>query len=45
MPVDGVNATIYYVDDWDEPVRREPFGALAAIADPSGNVIGLYEPA
>jgi predicted enzyme related to lactoylglutathione lyase len=27
-----------------EPVRREPFGALAAVADPSGNVIGLYEP-
>jgi predicted enzyme related to lactoylglutathione lyase len=28
-----------------EPIRREPFGALAAVADPSGNVIGLYEPA
>ena len=27
-----------------EPVRREEFGALAAVADPSGNVIGLYEP-
>jgi predicted enzyme related to lactoylglutathione lyase len=26
------------------PVRREPFGTLAAISDPSGNVIGLYEP-
>ena len=114
MPVEGVYATIYYVDDWDgsvafyrdvlglkplhvergwaefevgkagrvalharehehgkkathvslqvrdidatvremvtkgarviEPVRREPFGALATVADPSGNVIGLYEP-
>jgi len=28
-----------------EPVRREEFGALAALQDPSGNVIGLYEPA
>lgn len=28
-----------------EPVRRQAFGALAAIQDPSGNVIGLYEPA
>ena len=27
-----------------QPVRREPFGAIAAVADPSGNVIGLYEP-
>jgi len=27
-----------------EPIRREPFGAVAAVADPSGNVIGLYEP-
>ena len=27
-----------------EPLRREDFGALAAVADPSGNVIGLYEP-
>jgi predicted enzyme related to lactoylglutathione lyase len=27
-----------------EPVRREDFGAVAAIADPSGNMIGLYEP-
>jgi predicted enzyme related to lactoylglutathione lyase len=28
-----------------EPVRREDFGAVAAIRDPSGNVIGLYEAA
>jgi len=28
-----------------EPVRREEFGAIATVADPSGNVIGLYEPA
>jgi predicted enzyme related to lactoylglutathione lyase len=27
-----------------EPVRREDFGAIATVADPSGNVIGLYEP-
>ena len=27
-----------------EPVEREEFGAIASIADPSGNVIGLYEP-
>ena len=27
-----------------EPVRREHFGAIASIADPAGNVIGLYEP-
>jgi len=26
-----------------EPVRREEFGAIAEVADPSGNVIGLYE--
>jgi predicted enzyme related to lactoylglutathione lyase len=26
------------------PVRREPFGTLAALSDPSGNLIGLYEP-
>ena len=25
-------------------VQRQDFGALAAVADPSGNVIGLYEP-
>jgi predicted enzyme related to lactoylglutathione lyase len=27
-----------------EVIRREAFGAIAAVADPSGNVIGLYEP-
>jgi predicted enzyme related to lactoylglutathione lyase len=28
-----------------EAVRREPFGAVAAVEDPSGNVIGLFEAA
>ena len=27
-----------------EPVRHEEFGALASVTDPSGNLIGLYEP-
>jgi predicted enzyme related to lactoylglutathione lyase len=27
-----------------EPVRREEFGAVATVADPSGNLLGLYEP-
>lgn len=27
-----------------EPIRREEFGALATVTDPSGNLIGLYEP-
>jgi predicted enzyme related to lactoylglutathione lyase len=27
-----------------ERIRREDFGATATVADPSGNLIGLYEP-
>src|SRR5262249_17601450 len=27
-----------------EPVRHEEFGALASVTDPSGNLIGLFEP-
>ena len=27
-----------------EPIRRQDFGAVATVADPSGNLIGLYEP-
>ena len=27
-----------------EPIRRQDFGAVATVADPSGNPIGLYEP-
>ncbi len=27
-----------------EPIQRAEFGALATVADPSGNLIGLYEP-
>jgi predicted enzyme related to lactoylglutathione lyase len=27
-----------------EPIRRLDFGAVATVADPSGNLIGLYEP-
>ena|SRR5262245_47410499 len=27
-----------------ERIRREDFGAVATVADPSGNLIGLYEP-
>jgi predicted enzyme related to lactoylglutathione lyase len=26
-----------------EPIRRQDFGAVATVADPSGNRIGLYE--
>src|SRR5262245_12770095 len=26
-----------------EPIRRQDFGAVATVADPSGNLIGLYE--
>ena len=27
-----------------QPIRRQDFGAVATVADPSGNLIGLYEP-
>lgn len=27
-----------------EPIRRLDFGSVATVADPSGNLIGLYEP-
>ncbi len=27
-----------------ERIRRQDFGAVATVADPSGNLIGLYEP-
>jgi predicted enzyme related to lactoylglutathione lyase len=27
-----------------DPIRRQDFGAVATVADPSGNLIGLYEP-
>jgi predicted enzyme related to lactoylglutathione lyase len=27
-----------------EPIRRQDFGAVATVTDPSGNLIGLYEP-
>jgi predicted enzyme related to lactoylglutathione lyase len=27
-----------------EALRRAPFGSIASVADPSGNVINLYEP-
>ena len=41
MPIEGVGKGARVV----EPVRREPSGALATLADPAGDVIGLYEPA
>jgi len=27
-----------------EPIRRQDFGGVATVTDPSGNLIGLYEP-